>query len=222
MEAYDEAIGLADQGKLQEAEERYRKAIELDPGYCDAMDNMGQLLRRQGRMEEAVSWYKRSIEIAPDNFVAIQLLAVAYKIQANYEKAIAEFERLIEVVPDDPEGYYGLGTSYLDLQQPAQAIGYLEKAEERYEQTGSPWIVDAQHYLGLAHFMVDNCTKAKEYLEPIYAQLEGDGVTNYILGVCYLTSEPVDLDLARAYIQKSQELGITIPDAVLQALETPG
>jgi len=66
-------------------------------------------------MEEAVSWYQRSIKIAPDNTVAIQLLAVAYKVQGKYDEAMAEFERLIALAPDDPEGYYGLGTSYLDL-----------------------------------------------------------------------------------------------------------
>jgi len=50
------------------------------------------------------------------------------------------------------------------------AIEYLERAEELYEQTGSPWVVDAQRYLGRSYFMLDNCTKAKEYLEPINAQ----------------------------------------------------
>ncbi len=220
MEAYNTAMGLADQGKLVEAEGLYREAIELDPGYCDAMDNLGQLLRQQGKIEEAVDWYKRSIEIAPGNTVAIQLLAAAYKIQGKYDEAMAEFERLIELAPDDPEGHYGLGTSYLELEQPAQAIEYLEKAEELYAQAGSPWIIDAQRYLGLSYFMLDNCTKAKEYLEPIYAQLEDDGGTNYVLGVCYSTSEPVDIDLAREYIDKAKELGIIIPEAVLKALET--
>ena len=48
--------------QLQEAEPLLRKAIELDPKYCDAMDNLGVVLRRLGNIEQAIEWYKRSIQ----------------------------------------------------------------------------------------------------------------------------------------------------------------
>ncbi len=77
-QSYDDAVIYQTQRQLEEAEGLYLKAIELDPGFCEAMDNLGQLLRSQGMVEEAISWYLRSIEILPDNRVAHQNLFVLY------------------------------------------------------------------------------------------------------------------------------------------------
>ena len=61
--------------------------------------------------------------------------------------------------------------------------------------------------------------KAKAYLEPIYSQLDEDGGINYVLGACYIISEPKDLEMAKKYIFKAQELGVEIPVDLLKALE---
>jgi len=63
-------LRLSGQGKPAEAMQEYQKAIELDANYCDAMDNLGQLLRSQGELDEAIYWYKRSINLVPGNRAA--------------------------------------------------------------------------------------------------------------------------------------------------------
>ena len=218
QKSYNDANILKENGKFAEAEELYLKAIELDPNYCDAMDNLGQLLRQQNRISEAIDWYKKSLEIMPDNTVALQNLALAYDLDGKTEKAIEEYEKLVEVAPENPEGYFGLGNIYVRLEQPEKAIEYLEMAEKIYAQDGSPYLADAQYYLGLSHFMLQNCVDARKYLEPIYAQFSEDGGINYVLGVCYLSTEPPDVNAARDYILKAQELGIQIPADVLSAI----
>jgi len=55
-------------GRLQEAEEAYRKAIELDPGYTSAHFNLGVLLQQAGRAREAEEQFERLLEI--DSFHA--------------------------------------------------------------------------------------------------------------------------------------------------------
>ncbi len=219
QKAYNDANNLRDDGKLTEAEQLFLHAIELDPAFCDAMDNLGQILRQQGRVDEAVGWYLMSLEIMPGNTMALQNIALAYKLQGEIEKAIDAYNKLIDLAPDNPEGYFGLGSIYCSLQQSENAIEYLELAEKLYKQSNSPYVSDAQYYLGFAHFDLQNYIEAKKYLEPIYDQFSEDGGINYVLGVCYLLVEPVDVVMARKYILKAQELGIQVPADVLKAIE---
>jgi tetratricopeptide (TPR) repeat protein len=213
--AYNDALGNEDLGKFDEAEQLYRRAIEIDPNYCDAMDNLGKLLRQQGRIDEAIDWYKQSLEILPDNTVAIQNLASAYLFQGKWEEAIQEYERLTEIAPENPEGFYGLGTTYLNLQQPEKAVEFLETADTLYDKIGSPYVVDTRYYLGIANYMQKDCTKAIDYLEQVYPQFVDDGGVNYILGGCYLLIDSPDIETAKIYILKAQELGVEIPSEIL-------
>ena len=52
-ELYNKGLELSGKGDFESAMKAYSRAIELDANYCDAMDNLGQLLRRQGKFEEA-------------------------------------------------------------------------------------------------------------------------------------------------------------------------
>lgn len=218
VKAYGEANDLKDQGKYSEAEQLYLKAIELDPGYCDAMDNLGQMLRMQDRLDEAKNWYLKSLEIKPDNIVALQNLAIVYQLQGEIDQAIEVYQKLLEIAPENPEGYYGLGNIFFRQDQFEKAFEYLEQAEKLYIQQGSPYVSDAQHILGYAHYYLQNYVKAKEYLQTIYEQYAEDGGINYVLGICYLLDQPVDVDKARQYILKAQELGIEVPAEVLEAI----
>jgi tetratricopeptide (TPR) repeat protein len=216
--AYNNAIKLEKSDPVK-AEESYLQAIELDPKFCDAMDNLGVLLRRKGDFEGAISWYQKSLEIAPQNEVAMQNIALAYSLQGQLENAAEWYAKLIETAPANPEGYFGLGNMYYKLEQPEKAIVYLKKADELYIESGSPYRSDAEYYLGFSYFMLADCTNARVYLEPIYNQFESDGGTNYVLGVCYATSEPKNIKLAKEYIQKAQAQGIEIPADVLNAIK---
>lgn len=212
--AYNRAVVLARQGEEQEAERLYLRAIELDPGFCDAMDNLGQLVRRQGRVDEAVSWYMRSIEILPTNPVPHQLLAAAYRLQGKADKAIAEFELFVQLEPDDPEGYYGLGTIYLDLGQPDEATSQLLEAMQLYESASSPLVVDAEFALGLAYIGLDNYETAKGYFGSVLAQLPDHPEANYFMGLCHLRSPTINCAQARKHLARARELGVEVPEDV--------
>lgn len=216
---YNDAIALQEQGNLEEAEKMYREAIELDPQYCDAMDNLGQLLRRKGNIDEAISWYKKSIEINPENPVAHQNLALAYHFQGETDDAINEYQVLINIDPDNPEGYYGLGNIYLELNQPEEAISNFKKAEELYEKTSSPYLADAKFSLGLAYFTKEEYSIAKGYFEEVYPEMGDNPYVNYYLGLCFLAPEINNIESAREYLKKAQDLGIEIPPEILKQIE---
>ncbi len=57
---------------MDEAIAEYRKAIELDPKYVYAHNNLGMALRDKGRVDEAIAEWKKVIELDPKNARAAQ------------------------------------------------------------------------------------------------------------------------------------------------------
>lgn len=64
-----EIIKLGDeyssQGKFKEAEDAYKKAIELDPDYELSYDLLGECYRKQGRYDEAIEIFNKVLKINP-------------------------------------------------------------------------------------------------------------------------------------------------------------
>lgn len=216
---YNDALVFARQGNYERAKEGYLKAVEKDPRYCDAMDNIGQLLRREGDIKQAISWYKRSIAAKPDNAVAHQDLAVAYGMQGNADKTLEEYQWLVRNDPGNPEGYYGLGMTFLDLGKPSEAIMALERAEILYRANSSPFLEDAQYLLGAAFFGRKEYRKARDYLLLSYPSRKGDPSANYLLGLCYLDPSIKDSVKSREFLLKARNLGVKIPPELLQELD---
>jgi tetratricopeptide (TPR) repeat protein len=218
MRLYNDALQLQQQGRLLDSEAAYLKAIELDPRYCDAMDNLGQMLRSVGDTKQAISWYTRSLSVKPDNVVAHQDLAVAYRVQGDINRSQTEYRWLIQNDPVNPEGYYGLGMTCLDSGQTQAAIEPLERAAQMYRANSSPLLADAQYLLGVAFFMQKEYRKAKDYFVLSYPQRKEDPNTNYLLGLCYLDPSIGDHAQAKQYLLKAQKLGVRISAEVLREL----
>jgi tetratricopeptide (TPR) repeat protein len=205
-QAFDDGVRLADQGKPAEAEQSYLKAISLDPRYCDAMDNLGRLLRVQGRVDEAITWYKKSLEVLPTNRVALMNLGAAYRYRELPEEAIATYRRLIETKPDYPEGYYGLGSTLVDMGRAQEALEPLQKAAKFYAAEGSTYLLDAYHALGLAYEKLDRCDDARANFELAYTAMQDDPDLNYRLAGAYLCGEGGDPEKAVRYMDTAINL----------------
>lgn len=213
-QSYNNAYKLESEGKPDEAIKEYQKAIDLDANYCDAMDNLGQLLRRSGKLDEAVYWYKRSIGVLPGNRAAHVNLAVAYRYQGKKDAAISEYLILVKTNPRDPEGYYGLGAVYLDSNDLSAASEQFKKAEQLYLELNSPLVADAQYLLGVTCYRMKDYGTSVDYLERSYTRKQNDWRVNYFLGLSYL--EKGNVDRAGKYLKRAQELGAKIPPEVAQ------
>lgn len=219
-QAYNSGARLhLEEGKVDEAREMYLKAIELDPGFCDAMDNLGLLYRREGNLEEAIKWYKRSIRVLYENPVPHLNLGFTYRLQEKADEAMAEYKVVIALDPNDPEGHYGLGNVYMTQERHREAAEQFKKAEELYMQASSPYVSDARYKLGVAYYALEEWATARDYFELAYPASADDPELNYYLGLCYLTRDLNNLELARKYLLKAQNLGVEIPSKVLKLIQ---
>src|SRR5215470_3729661 len=67
VEIYNQAIEAENAKAFDEAEKLYKRALDLDPNFCDAMDNLGQVYRAKGDDASAIPLYEKSARLAPTN-----------------------------------------------------------------------------------------------------------------------------------------------------------
>jgi tetratricopeptide (TPR) repeat protein len=89
-EIFEQAVEAFGDDKLDEAIDLYRKALEIDPKYTDALHGLGMALSNRGRHDEAVDAAKRLIEIDNDDVLAHTSLSMFYMAQGRIEEAEKE------------------------------------------------------------------------------------------------------------------------------------
>ncbi len=65
-------IELAQKGLWKEAEFRWEKAVELDPTYSSAWNNLGIAYEQQGKFADALKAYEKAKTLDPRNNFIIQ------------------------------------------------------------------------------------------------------------------------------------------------------
>lgn len=173
---------LVRQGDLEGAILVFCQAIEMNPKYSPAYNNLGLVLRTTHRFGEAEACFRRAIELNPDDSYAYNNLGLVLIDLGYMDKAEVCFQRAIELSPGQAEFYSNLGTvleeqSYIIEAKAAycQAIkldpyyseayynmgGILRLTKELDEAEGSlrkalelrPGYLEAELSLSLLHFL---------------------------------------------------------------------
>jgi tetratricopeptide (TPR) repeat protein len=218
-QAFNDATDAEKSGNLERAITLYQQALQLDPKYCDAMDNLGVIYRNQGRVDDAIALYKASLALAPDDRTAHQNLAVALRAKGQDQDALNEYQWMMTHDPDDPEGWFGAGQVYAGANRMDDAIPLFEQAEQLYLKSGSPYVDDARYTLGLIYAQKGDAKKTRDYLEEIYPRYGRDANVNLYLGLAYETDPIKDKAKAKEYLARAKELGANVPDDAWNAAQ---
>jgi tetratricopeptide (TPR) repeat protein len=87
---FEQAVTAFGDDKLDEAIEMYQKALELDPGYQDALHGLGMALFNRGRVDDAIAAAKKLIELDQDDILAHTSLSMFYQSQGRIDDAEKE------------------------------------------------------------------------------------------------------------------------------------
>lgn len=98
-EYYHEAYLLTEQGKIEEAIEKYSKAVELVPSFFEAIDNRAFCKMDLGRWREAIADFRLSLEVNPGSLLAEFSIGECYFRLGEFPQALAQFERCVELDP---------------------------------------------------------------------------------------------------------------------------
>jgi predicted TPR repeat methyltransferase/cytochrome c-type biogenesis protein CcmH/NrfG len=112
-------------GRLGQAEEKYREAIALHPGYVEAHNNLGSLLQATGRVVEATSHFVHAFRINPKDATVVFNLGVALAAQHLFKEAVVLYREALALNPSLADAQSGLAYSLTQLAQ-------YDEAEHHY------------------------------------------------------------------------------------------
>lgn len=113
-----------------EAEQAYKRAIEINPNYATAYHWYSILLKNQGRYDEAGKIIIRAGELDPLSPSIGVNISMMYQLQNDHDKSIKKSLKVLELDPNYGRGYEYLGLSYLKVGRNEEAVSALEKAVE--------------------------------------------------------------------------------------------
>ena len=88
-------------GRLKEAEEAFRRAIQLGEHQVEAYVNLGGIFQNTGRPEKAQSCYRKALRLDPKNWLAYWNLSRVYEGIGDLDEALASAEEVVRLRPND-------------------------------------------------------------------------------------------------------------------------
>ncbi|MBW1989395.1 MAG: tetratricopeptide repeat protein [Deltaproteobacteria bacterium] len=114
-------------GDREKAMEYRRKVVELAPAVAQGHYNLGAMLIREGRFGEGVLHLYRAAELE-DNTVYLHALGMALAAAGRPTEALVPFARAVQKAPGLPEPLYGLGLTFYQTGDYAQAADLFQQA----------------------------------------------------------------------------------------------
>ena len=130
-------VALAAEGRLEDAVEQYRRALEVRPIYAEAHSNLGVALVKLGRVAEAISHYREALRIWPAYATARKNLGTALMKAGDSGAAIEQYRLALSLRPDDAETHNNLAIALASTGRAEEAVVHHREAlriNPRYAQ----------------------------------------------------------------------------------------
>ncbi len=130
-QAFQRAVQLHQQGKLDEAEKVYRTILAKQPKHFDALHCLGALRYQQGRNSEALDYFSTALKAKPTNVAAASNLGLAHATLGQLEEALASYDRALALKPDYAVALGLLnnrGNALRRLKRPEEALASYDRA----------------------------------------------------------------------------------------------
>jgi serine/threonine protein kinase/Flp pilus assembly protein TadD len=183
---------------FEEAERRFKRALELNPNYANAHDGLAFYFKAAGRHEEAIAECRKSAEIDPLSLFAIVSLGWGYYFAGRFDEAIAQDRKALEMDPNFYFAYWNLGLSLLQK----------GRTEEAVEALRDGVVLSGGVIAFYAHFGY-GCAMAgkRDEAEKVFAELERISRTGYVSSYYFAIIQMAlgNHDHAFEYLEKAFE-----------------
>ena len=113
--------------RWREAEDHFRRAIDLNPGHAMARSWYSHLLDACGRFDEAIAQVERACECDPLAPALRVSLGLAWFYAGDFEQAIDRYMKALELDPAFPLARFQLGRCHIMLDRLDEAVEELSK-----------------------------------------------------------------------------------------------
>lgn len=163
IEAYNKGQVAWQEQKIKKAIKYYEKAINIDPKFVFAWDNLGRAYREINKLDEAINAYKESLAIDPENRVPLMNIGIAYSYKQDWDSALMYYNLLQEYHPDDAEAPYGKALIYFNKGNLDASLENAITAYKLYEANKSPYKNDAIRVVGALYDAFITSNKEEDF-----------------------------------------------------------
>mgnify|MGYP001194154222 FL=1 len=116
--------------KFKDAEDNFRKAIELKPDFFQAQMNLANTLKELNKLQESEEIYKKVTKSEATHYKAYFNLGCLYQQLGRLKEAEENFYKAIRIKPDFFQAYMNLGSVLKNLYKFNEAENIYKKAIE--------------------------------------------------------------------------------------------
>ena len=121
------------QGKFDQAEEQYQRAIGLSPKHLGALMAMARLRDRQNRFDEAMQFYHRALQAYPKEAGIFNDLGLCLAKRQMYPDSITAMRKAIQLQPQKPLYHNNLASVLVETGDMEGAYAKLRAVHEEPE-----------------------------------------------------------------------------------------
>ena len=123
------------QKKYDQAEQQFRKVLDLNPNNAAVLNYYGYMLANRGvRLEEATSLIRQAVQRDPNNGAYLDSLGWAYYKQNRLAEAEEYLQKAVDREGHDPTILSHLGDVYIKLGQNERAVSLLERSLAEWQK----------------------------------------------------------------------------------------
>ncbi len=115
-------------GRLPQAEQAYRLALQLDAANPDALHLLGVIAAQVGKNEIAVDLFDRALAVKPDFAEALSNRGNALQELKRYEEALASYEKALSIKAGIAEALSNRGNALTALKRYDEALASYDRA----------------------------------------------------------------------------------------------
>jgi FimV-like protein len=124
---FGRAVLLEKTSQLQEAEEYYLKALQRNPNFVPALNNLSFVLSSNDKPKQALAYALAAFQLEPNNPVVLDSLGYALLKNDKADAALRALERSFRIDPAQNNTMYHLALAYSELGQVEKAKDTLRK-----------------------------------------------------------------------------------------------
>lgn len=121
-----QGLALHQQGRLDEAEKLYTRALKAQRDNFDALHLLGVLNHQRGKAGEAYRLITAALKVQPGSADALSNLAMVLHVLKRDDEALAATDRALKLAPGHLDALNTRGNILLDLKRPAEAIAAFD------------------------------------------------------------------------------------------------
>jgi tetratricopeptide (TPR) repeat protein len=151
-------LGLIHQqrGELEQARERFERAVQIDDDEIDSHYQLGRIARQQKRLAEAVKHFEQVVsrDRSHAQNEIWREVGATYLDAGQFEDARNALEQFLEHRPSDPEALYLMGRAHAGLGHQREATNSMQACIEAVKtapaykyRADKRWLNEAQQFL---------------------------------------------------------------------------